>query len=302
MIYTGYAAPSAVNGWKPLNGSRGRRRANVPLQYGVVHLWVSPEDGPDRYLKQLATPALPMSGRTFQSRNSAGQWLWETPLGTQTTDPKQAKPYPGSNTVVYRSGSTALGLLKGDPMPWCYGAGYHCIAGIDGEFYMAVNPDDTAVNANPPWNDSAVSICMPGRYQTEAEWGQGGSVQEMEAVAKFMVYAFKRWGIPMQHITPADIRAGKKGWAGHVDVNNVYHQSDHGDPGPAFPWKWVIARTNKYMTLQATPQELQAVVDFWGWGTIGDAQKLFGVPVTNVWDDATADIYSRLIHFCMLIG
>lgn len=249
VVYSGFAGPVGPD-WQPVNGSRGRRRdQKVRIEYGVVHLWVSPEDGPERYLHHLRTPALPATGRSFQGRAARGQWYWETPEGTQTTDETKAARFPGPRaSFVYRKGAAPYPLTPGvSPMPWCYGAGYHCIAGIDGEFHFAANPDDIAANANPPFNDNAVSVCLPGRYQTDAQWQDATSSAELEALAKLMVYAFHRWGIPIVHVGPDAIRRGERGWCGHVDVNNVFHLSDHGDPGGNFPWAQVIARARQIL-------------------------------------------------------
>ncbi|WP_446924560.1 hypothetical protein, partial [Klebsiella pneumoniae] len=42
----------------------------------------------------------------------------------------------------------------------------------------------------------------------------------------------------------ADLKAGKRGVCGHVDVTDAWHQSDHDDPGPWFPWDKFMAVVN----------------------------------------------------------
>jgi len=223
------------------NGARGKaRNPATPIDLVVLHLWVSPEDGPDRYLKHLATPNLPgVSGRVFQSRNRAGAWYWETATGTQTTDPAKAKRWPGPRQAqVYRSGTTPITLVPNvSPMPWCFGAGYHGVAGPDGEPYWAADPQTTTANHAPPVNDRSVGFCLPGRYQTRHEWlNVGNSRQFIRAAAKAIVWAHEEMSVPLARVTDAQIDTAGRGYCDHAAINRVYGQSDHGDLGSAFPW------------------------------------------------------------------
>lgn len=224
----------------PLNGARGRRRKHGPLDLVVGHLWGSPKDGPGRYLNLLATPNLPgVSGRVFQSRDRSGRWLWERADGSQTVDESAAKRWVGRPGLrVFRSDAAPLPLISGvTAFPWCFGAGYHGVAGVDGEPHWACDPELWAVNANPPVNDRAVSFCLPGRYQTRHQWlAEGESRDFIRAFAKAVVWANGRFGIPMVRLTEAELAAGRRGYTDHVTVNNVWHQSDHGDLGSEFPW------------------------------------------------------------------
>jgi N-acetyl-anhydromuramyl-L-alanine amidase AmpD len=62
------------------------------------------------------------------------------------------------------------------------------------------------------------------------------------------------YGIPVTKIFPADLLAGKRGICGHVDVTNAWHQSDHTDPGPDFPWASFLASVRTEVTrLQGAP-------------------------------------------------
>jgi hypothetical protein len=49
-------------------------------------------------------------------------------------------------------------------------------------------------------------------------------------------------GIPMVKLTPAELRAGKKGVVGHLDFTLAgMDKNDHQDPGPSFPWAEFMA-------------------------------------------------------------
>ena len=54
----------------------------------------------------------------------------------------------------------------------------------------------------------------------------------------------KRWDVPLRQLTVAEVRAGKRGICGHADVSKAFRQSDHTDPGDAFPWAHFIALVN----------------------------------------------------------
>lgn len=242
VTYYGFAAPVGPS-WSLINGSRGHRRdQTVKIDHGVLHLWVSPEDGPERYLKHLRTPELPLpNSRTFQSKAGNGMWLWEDPDGKPTISETRAKRFVGKNCTVYRYGQAPYSLISGiSPMPWCYGAGYPCVLGIDSKFYFAANPDEIACNHAPPFNERSVGAVMPGRYQTDAQWMDPTSLGEITAFAKLMVYCWFRWGIPIKHVDKAGLLRGEHGWSGHVDINDAYKKSDHGDPGRNFPWEYAI--------------------------------------------------------------
>lgn len=48
-------------------------------------------------------------------------------------------------------------------------------------------------------------------------------------------------GIPLRHLSPVDIRAGKRGICGHYDITRSHIDGNtHTDPGPAFDWSRFI--------------------------------------------------------------
>lgn len=49
-------------------------------------------------------------------------------------------------------------------------------------------------------------------------------------------------GIPIRHLSVADVAAGRAGVIGHVDYTNATGDGTHWDPGPGFPWDIVIAK------------------------------------------------------------
>jgi N-acetyl-anhydromuramyl-L-alanine amidase AmpD len=51
-------------------------------------------------------------------------------------------------------------------------------------------------------------------------------------------------GVPKRKLSVADLKAGRRGICGHTDVTDAWHQSDHDDPGPWFPWDRFMAVVN----------------------------------------------------------
>jgi hypothetical protein len=49
-----------------------------------------------------------------------------------------------------------------------------------------------------------------------------------------------RYGLPIRHVGPAELRAGVRGICGHGDVTLAWGQGDHTDPGATFPWATFI--------------------------------------------------------------
>lgn len=49
-------------------------------------------------------------------------------------------------------------------------------------------------------------------------------------------------GIPLVKLTPADVRAGRAGVIGHADYTQGTGDGTHWDPGPGFPWDYVMAQ------------------------------------------------------------
>ena len=58
----------------------------------------------------------------------------------------------------------------------------------------------------------------------------------------------------------ADLKAGKRGVCGHTDVTDAWHQSDHDDPGPWFPWDRFMAVVNGHdESEELTVADIQAL-------------------------------------------
>lgn len=226
-----------------LNGARGRARGAThkrePFRYVVAHTPEGGENIPiERWLGAAAAPAFPPS-RCFQTKTSDGLWQWETADGTITTDPSRARPVPPRvRGLAYRlGGHPPLAVAPGGPMPWCYGAGYMAYTDGFGGFQWTCNPELFCPNAQggKP-NFYGLSICMPGyARQTRDEWLDPKSFKHLVGFAAFIVECNERFQIPMVKVGPGELKAGKGGYCGHVDIRDAFGGT-HYDPGYQFPW------------------------------------------------------------------
>lgn len=84
--------------------------------------------------------------------------------------------------------------------------------------------------------------------QTPTDWADRYSIDMLDIAALCAAEWVIKYGIPVRHLTDDQIRAGAKGFVGHVDVNRVYKKSTHWDPGPSFPWNYFLGRVNAFLS------------------------------------------------------
>ncbi|QSI50013.1 peptidoglycan-binding protein [Thermobispora bispora] len=100
-----------------------------------------------------------------------------------------------------------------------------------------VDDGDTAWAA-PNANADGLHLELAGyARQSRAEWLDTYGKDMLKIAAGVVATWATKYGIPIVKLTPAEVRAGKKGICGHADVTNAYPGTgDHWDPGPHFPW------------------------------------------------------------------
>lgn len=86
------------------------------------------------------------------------------------------------------------------------------------------------------------SFVMRGT-ETRAQWLKYDAM--LRAGAQRDAQWAKRYNIPIVKLSPADLRAGKKGFCGHVDTQ-TWGGTDHVDPGPGFPWDYYLQLVREY--------------------------------------------------------
>jgi len=120
-------------------------------------------------------------------------------------------------------------------------ASAHYVVDAD-HVFQCVREQDIAWHA-PGGNTQGIGIEHAGyARQTRAEWGDGYSERELVNSADLVGQICLRYGIPMVRLSPEEIRAGKRGLCGHVDVTDAFSGGmGHTDPGISFPWPMYLA-------------------------------------------------------------
>lgn len=100
----------------------------------------------------------------------------------------------------------------------------------------------------PGANSRSLNLELAGyARQSPEDWTDEYSINELEIAALCSAEWCIKYGIPVRKLTDAQIANKEKGFAGHVDVNRVYKQSSHWDPGPHFPWNYFLGRVNAHI-------------------------------------------------------
>jgi hypothetical protein len=96
---------------------------------------------------------------------------------------------------------------------------------------------DDVVNGAAGANKDGYHICLIGDAdQTDAQWhDEFSKVAGVHAAARVR-NACLTLGVPMELLTTEQVKAGKSGVCGHVNVSEAFKRSDHTDPGRHFPW------------------------------------------------------------------
>jgi hypothetical protein len=100
----------------------------------------------------------------------------------------------------------------------------------------------------PGANSDGLGIELAGyARQSRAEWLDQYSKGVLDQAARVVAGWCQKHNIPARKLTVAELVAGKRGLVGHRDVSAGYHQTDHSDPGPDFPWDYFLSRVNAYL-------------------------------------------------------
>ena len=139
------------------------------------------------------------------------------------------------------------------------GGSAHYVVDI-GETVQCLAEDVIAWHAPPNAHSLGIEICADGgsassfknpnvRYRRD-DWLSPQVWPAVLRAAALTRQMCQKYGIPMVKLSAADLKAGKKGICGHVDVSDAFYQSDHDDPGPNFPWAEFMAAVKGGTTTQ----------------------------------------------------
>lgn len=113
-----------------------------------------------------------------------------------------------------------------------------------------VGDSKVAEHAPPNPHSIGIELCDPLISQA---WDKAHAGRWNDALHQSMLHRAARitarlalaYGVPIHKLTVAELKAGKHGICGHVDVSNAFHETTHWDPGPAFPWVEFLDRVQK---------------------------------------------------------
>lgn len=123
---------------------------------------------------------------------------------------------------------------------------YHELVDTGANVLIENTDDWLSWSAGPKGNWCALhrSFVMRGT-ESQAEWRKYDAM--LRAGAQRDAQWAKRYNIPVVKLTPADLRAGKRGFCAHYDISLAWGESDHTDPGAGFPWDYYLQLVREYM-------------------------------------------------------
>lgn len=122
--------------------------------------------------------------------------------------------------------------------------------------------DDTIAYGAPPNQGSIhVELCdIQGG--SPSRWQDDNHQLMLRRAAALVAGLCLKYDLPVVRLTSAQLRAGKKGICGHIDITNAWHQTDHVDPGPDFPWTQFLALVNQAIHPLPAPKPQKGEVMF----------------------------------------
>jgi hypothetical protein len=112
---------------------------------------------------------------------------------------------------------------------------------------QCVRDEDTAWDAPPNTEWPHLGFEHDGfAKQTREEWLDDHGRKMLRRSARLAAKKSAKYGIPVRRLTVDELRAKRKGFAGHRDVAEAFRKSDHSDPGDQFPWGWYLTRVRRY--------------------------------------------------------
>jgi hypothetical protein len=116
-----------------------------------------------------------------------------------------------------------------------------------------VNSGDRAWAALAVGNSRGYQVELCGRAaQTPAQWIDGVSGPMLELAAQHVARVCIKHGIPPRWLTEADVKARRKGFLTHKNVTQ-WLAGTHVDPGPNFPYAWMVGRVAHWIAAYTRP-------------------------------------------------
>ena len=119
---------------------------------------------------------------------------------------------------------------------------------VDDKTRVRVVWDQDTAWTMPPCNEYSLNVEMAGyAAQSNSQWDDAYSLAVLDNAAVCCAEWCIKYDIPVRRLTDSQIADREKGLAGHVDINRVFQQGDHVDPGPNFPWDKFLGMINTHL-------------------------------------------------------
>lgn len=111
--------------------------------------------------------------------------------------------------------------------------------------------DHNVAWAAPGANSNGLHFELAGfAKQDRKDWGDEYSLAMLEIVAELVARKAHQYDIRPRKIDASDLRAGRSGVCGHLDVTEAYPKlGSHRDPGDNFIWNHFMHRMHHYFGL-----------------------------------------------------
>lgn len=117
-------------------------------------------------------------------------------------------------------------------------------------------PENVVSYSAPPANNDGIHIVFPGKAaQTRDEWLDSFTFDYIGQCALLMDDIHERTNIPLEHLTDAEILAGRAGYCDHHAISRTYGQTNHTDVGSSFPWDVLASLLTQHPPAPPTPPE-----------------------------------------------
>lgn len=124
-----------------------------------------------------------------------------------------------------------------------------------GEVVRCYSESTICWHAPPNAGSIGIELCDP-QAGSSSRWSNVAHEAMLKLAAKLTREVAARHGVPLRRLSVADLKAGRKGICGHVDVSNAFRQTNHTDPGAGFPWAHFMQLvTGSSVPVPPTPQE-----------------------------------------------
>jgi N-acetyl-anhydromuramyl-L-alanine amidase AmpD len=118
---------------------------------------------------------------------------------------------------------------------------------VDSDSVVQCVMDSDVAYAAPGANADGIQIELAGYgNQTSDQWMDDYSKMLLRNGANVVAQYCLKYDIPVVHLTNTQLQGGAKGIVGHVQVSQVYKQSNHTDPGPNFPWLYFMKLVQQF--------------------------------------------------------